>query len=138
MMAHRVILSLRLFLIACCILIYFLGNHTPFFIIYFLLIGYITLYIAYVPAGIMRRYNKFGDYSYGMYIYAFPVQQSVAALIENISVARMVMLSFSVTLVLAIFSWHLIEKPMLAKKYLLPDLLSKLILNNFQKNNLTN
>jgi peptidoglycan/LPS O-acetylase OafA/YrhL len=38
-------------------------------------------YLAYVPSGWIRKYNRVGDYSYGIYIYAFPVQQSVAALI---------------------------------------------------------
>ncbi len=125
-LADRVILSFSIFLIACCLLIHFAGNHTAFFILYFLLISYITLYVAYVPGGIIRGFNRFGDYSYGIYIYAFPVQQSVAALIEDISVAKMAGLSFVITLTLAILSWHLIEKPMLAKKYFLPNLLNKL------------
>ena len=47
-------------------------------------------YIAYVPSGNIRIFNKAGDYSYAIYTYAFPVQQSVAALIPNVSVATMI------------------------------------------------
>ncbi len=126
-LADKIILSFRIFLIASCFLVYFAGNHTPFFCLYFILVCYITIYIAYVPGGILRKYNKFGDYSYGMYIYAFPVQQSLAASNNNISVTKMVILSFIFTLTLAILSWHFIEKPMLAKKHVLPNLLKNLI-----------
>lgn len=41
---------------------------------YTLGLGYLVLYLAYVPGGWLRRYNRMGDYSYGLYIYAFPVQ----------------------------------------------------------------
>lgn len=125
-LANRIALSFRIVLIALGFLIYFAGKHSPFFVIYFLVIGYITIYLAYVPAGILRKYNKFGDYSYGMYIYAFPVQQSLAASIDNISTAKMIVLSFIITLCLAILSWHFVEKPMLAKKHFLPNVMGKL------------
>ena len=40
---------------------------------YFLTAAYLTFYLAYVPGGVVRRFNRFGDYSYGVYVYAFPV-----------------------------------------------------------------
>ncbi len=124
--ADRILLSLRLFLIAITLLIILSNHYSAFFVSYFLLIGYLVLYLAYVPAGVIRKYNQLGDYSYGMYIYAFPVQQSIAASITGITVAKMTVLSFSITLVLAILSWHFVEKPMLAKKYALSKLMNKI------------
>lgn len=85
-------------------------NKYLFFIIYILVIAYILFYIAYVPSGYIRKYNQLGDYSYGVYIYAFPVQQSVAALVPGVSVTMMIIISTSVTIPLAVLSWHLLEK----------------------------
>jgi peptidoglycan/LPS O-acetylase OafA/YrhL len=91
-------------------------NSAVFYIAYTLFLGYIILYIAYVPAGIIRKYNKVGDYSYGVYIYAFPVQQSLVASFPNADFWALVLMTWLITLCLAILSWHFIEKPMLAKK----------------------
>jgi peptidoglycan/LPS O-acetylase OafA/YrhL len=113
----RVILSARVFWSLCLAL---LGSamlsQSAFFLVYQFSLAYILFYLAYVPAGFIRKYNTLGDYSYGVYIYAFPVQQSVIALFPEISVATLTALSVSLTLLLAIFSWYLIEQPALALK----------------------
>jgi len=51
-----------------------------------------------------------------MYIYAFPVQQSIVALTPNISIFTMIVSSFFITLMLAFLSWNFIEKKALEKK----------------------
>ncbi|MFZ6872943.1 acyltransferase family protein [Undibacterium sp. Di27W] len=91
-------------------------DKSVFFTIYTLAIAYLVVCFAYLPAGWIRRYNALGDYSYGVYIYAFPVQQAIAALFPGIAVWSMVLVSAFVTMSLAIFSWHRIEKPALALK----------------------
>ena len=113
---NYIFLSSRLFLLALVILSLSTINKDLFFVIYSVLLPYLVFYIAYIPAGIVRKYNNVGDYSYGMYIYAFPVQQSVAALIPNVSVFHMTVIVFGITLILAIFSWHQIEKRFLKMK----------------------
>lgn len=77
-------------------------------------IGYATLYLAYKPKGFTLRYNRLGDYSYGMYIYAFPIQQLMVYLLLGQHWHQNVALAFPVTLVLAILSWHLVEQRALA------------------------
>lgn len=82
--------------------------------------------IAYVTVaiGLTRpqrpRFLASGDYSYGIYLYAFPVQQTVAHLFPqhrewylNIAVA------LPTTILLAMFSWHAVEKHALKLKGLI-------------------
>lgn len=84
-----------------------------------LLLGAATAWAAYAPgrgrAGRwLRRYNRLGDYSYGTYIYAFPVQGLVVWLWAPTNPALHIALALPLTLLLAIPSWHLVEKPALA------------------------
>lgn len=87
-----------------------------FGVVYHLTLAYVLFYLAYVPAGPLRKYNLLGDYSYGVYIFAFPVQQSIVALNPGISATTLIFSSGAVTIVLAILSWHLIEKRALSLK----------------------
>jgi peptidoglycan/LPS O-acetylase OafA/YrhL len=87
-----------------------------FVVVYILSSPYVLLYVAYVPGGRIRRFNSIGDYSYGVYIYAFPVQQSLAALIPGVSPAAMFVMSLPVTLIFAVLSWHFMEARALTLK----------------------
>lgn len=71
---------------------------------------------SYLPSGRIRNYNKLGDYSYGIYIYAFPVQQTLVFAIGPLTPSENIMLAAPITLILAVFSWHLVEQPALAKR----------------------
>jgi peptidoglycan/LPS O-acetylase OafA/YrhL len=92
------------------------GNNDVFFVVYIFALAYILFYLAYLPSGLIRRYNQLGDYSYGIYIYAFPVQQTVAALIPGVSVLQMILISAATTILLAILSWHYVERRALGLK----------------------
>ncbi len=85
-------------------------HREAFFLAYIVTIAYLLLWIAYIPSGCIRRFNRLGDYSYGTYIYAFPVQQVTATLLPGVSVLTMVFASGAITLALAVASWHLIER----------------------------
>ncbi|MFT4647059.1 MAG: peptidoglycan/LPS O-acetylase OafA/YrhL [Glaciecola sp.] len=87
-----------------------------FYLIYTTWLPYLILYLAYIPGGPLRLFNKLGDYSYGLYIYAFPVQQIVAHLKPGVGVWEMFCTATAATLILSIASWYLLEKPMLRKK----------------------
>lgn len=87
-----------------------------FLIVYIMTLAYLLFFLAYIPRGFIRRYNQLGDYSYGVYIYAFPVQQSLVALFPEISVMQMVIFSSLITMTLAVMSWHFLEKYFLGLK----------------------
>ncbi|MBU1568800.1 MAG: acyltransferase [Proteobacteria bacterium] len=116
-MKMRIELSLWYFWLSLIALLLsaFISTHL-FFVVYMLTIAYILLYIAFIPSGLIRNYNRAGDYSYGIYIYSFPVQQSVAALLPGISIFSLFVISASATIVFAALSWHFLERYALSKK----------------------
>ena len=59
-----------------------------------------------------------GDYSYGMYLYAFPIQQTVVLLLPGAGYWMTLILSLAATSCFAAFSWQCIEKPALRVKRL--------------------
>lgn len=61
--------------------------------------------------------GRYGDFSYGMYLFAFPVQQMIVFLFsETLNFYAILALSFIITVGLSYLSWHLIEKPFLRMK----------------------
>lgn len=107
---ERVTLSRSVFWIAVVLLAGSLLHREAFYVIYTVTLGYILFYLAYVPAGRIRLFNLIGDYSYGIYIYAYPVQQSVVVLRPQASVMEMLIWSSTVTICLSAMSWHFLEK----------------------------
>jgi peptidoglycan/LPS O-acetylase OafA/YrhL len=69
---------------------------------------YLLLWCAYVPSGVLRLWNRLGDYSYGMYIFAFPVQ--VALFSAGLrGVWANFLITMLIALVIAACSWHFLE-----------------------------
>lgn len=91
-------------------------NHSFFFVTYSLCFTWFVLHLVYLPKGIVRKYNRLGDYSYGIYIYAFPVQQLLISIFPELSTLKFTIYSLTITIALAIFSWHQIEKSVLRLK----------------------
>lgn len=87
-----------------------------FFLMFSLSLPYLLIYGAYAGRAWLRGFNRIGDYSYGIYIYAFLTQQTIACLMPGISAWSLMGLSAIATLALAILSWHLIEKRALSLK----------------------
>ena len=81
-----------------------------------LTLSYATFWAGYIPGGILRAYNRVGDYSYGIYIYAFPFQGLAIWLTHTQYPIINMLISFPLTLIVSIASWHLIEEPALAMK----------------------
>lgn len=102
-------------------------------VIGFALLGHADLYffsplfLAYVTVWLglctppKAAFLTWGDYSYGIYLYAFPIQQVMTSLeFVQGNWALHAVISLMVTSIFAVASWHLIEKPCLAfKRYFL-------------------
>jgi peptidoglycan/LPS O-acetylase OafA/YrhL len=56
------------------------------------------------------------DLSYGLYIYGWPVAQMIVHHLPGIGPLQLAVLSLAATLPLAAASWHLVERPMLARR----------------------
>ena len=57
-----------------------------------------------------------GDMSYGVYIYSFPLQQILIAILPNITPVQLMCLTMVSVLPIAYVSWRYIEKPALSLK----------------------
>ncbi len=88
-----------------------------FFIALLLCLPYLVLYLGQLPIKQLCNIGgKYGDYSYGLYIYAFPIQQTIAHFIPKISPTQMFIFSLPSTFVLSFISWWLIENKALSLK----------------------
>lgn len=81
--------------------------------------SYLIMYFIYSPDIKLNKFGKYGDCSYGLYVYAFPIQQLVTYWYDGrMSVLKNFSLSFFLTFIIAMASWHLVEKHFLKlKKY---------------------
>jgi peptidoglycan/LPS O-acetylase OafA/YrhL len=77
---------------------------------------YVVLWLGYCPSGVLRLHNRLGDYSYGFYLWQFPIEQWVVERSPGIAQWKLVALAGPVAIAVAVLSWHLVEAPMLAIK----------------------
>lgn len=79
-------------------------------------VAYVTVYLGTLnpPRGII---TKLADYSYGLYLYGFPVQQTLVNIFPS-SAEWYYNLPLSIIAAgaLSYVSWHLVEKPVMDKK----------------------
>jgi peptidoglycan/LPS O-acetylase OafA/YrhL len=75
---------------------------------------YAVFWFAYVPK--LHGFNRMGDYSYGLYIYAFPIQQTLRQFFPAILPLELFAAAGMLTLGCAMLSWHFIEQPALRLK----------------------
>ena len=80
------------------------------------IVPYLVLVVAYRTTHLFRLPARAGDYSYGVYIYAFPVQQTIALVLAPASGWLMLSLAAPLTLGFAMLSWHFLEAPALRLK----------------------
>ncbi len=77
-------------------------------------IAVLTFGFAYSPW--VGRLAGNGDYSFGIYIYAFPIQQTVVYLWSDVGIGPYLIICATASLFFAVLSWHLIERRALAYK----------------------
>lgn len=89
-----------------------------------LTLPYLVYCFAFSQAGALKRLRGAPDISYGIYIYGFPVQQSLSALFaDRLGFVPLIAASLAITVVLASLSWKLVEKPALLRKRNVEDAL---------------
>jgi peptidoglycan/LPS O-acetylase OafA/YrhL len=71
-------------------------------------------------------FNRFGDYSYGVYLWGCPMQQTIAHHFPNLPPIGNSLLAFPLALALGVLSWHVIESQALKLKRLPNQLWAKL------------
>ena len=72
--------------------------------------------ISYHPSLQMGKFSKYGDFSYGLYIYAFPIQQILMTVNPDMTTIANFSFSYAITFPIAVLSWHFVEKPALGLK----------------------
>lgn len=96
-----------------------ISNHftTIYAILFPIAVGYAALWLGLAHISIIRQYNRLGDYSYGMYIYAWPIQQTLVQFFSISLPSILIIAAFPIALFIAILSWTFIEGPILKYRH---------------------
>jgi peptidoglycan/LPS O-acetylase OafA/YrhL len=106
-------ISLILTIITLISLFYYKNYYLPIITI---CLTYIVMYLTFASKTKING-SKFGDLSYGTYIFAFPIQQLVTYYFGGLMTWWLnFLISLPITLIFATISWHLIEKNALKYK----------------------
>jgi peptidoglycan/LPS O-acetylase OafA/YrhL len=82
-----------------------------------LLGGYLTLYLGFCRRLPVMPAARYGDLSYGLYIYGWPIQQLVVWWGDaSLAWWQVFALALPITAAVAFLSWHVVEAPALALK----------------------
>jgi len=96
---------------------YFPAARPPAFnLVYALWFTYLVLYLSFHPKLKLPDLGKHGDFSYGLYLYAFPVTQTCILWLGAERPWLILALGFAFTMLLAVLSWFVVEKPALRLK----------------------
>jgi peptidoglycan/LPS O-acetylase OafA/YrhL len=116
---HRARIVLRTDLAALALALFLLSLGTSLERVALLLtIPYLVLFLAYRSWPGLRRLTRHADVSYGLYLAAFPVQQTIVHAWGGGTPSALVVIAIAlpVTYVLALGSWYLVEKRALRLK----------------------
>lgn len=89
------------------------GGPAPFFCA--IPVGYLTVWLGMTHPPRIPVLMK-GDFSYGIYLFAFPIQQCIAQMLWTREWWINSLLSLPIVLMWSALSWYNIEKPLLGKK----------------------
>ncbi|MDZ7626839.1 MAG: acyltransferase [Parvularculaceae bacterium] len=113
--ANRIVLDARIALAAAgaLVLSFLFGG----FLIVFALAGsYLVLFLGCSRLGALRHAGRFGDLSYGVFLWGWPIQQLVETTAPALGPIGNFLIALPVALAAAAVSWRLVEQPALALK----------------------
>lgn len=112
---NRDLISLNPWILLALLFLAATTHGTPSFgLMYNLLLPYLVLYVAFAPGA--KWFNRFGDYSYGVYLYGWLSQQLVMSFMPVADNFQNTILSCLLAFFFAVVSWHFVEKPTIKLK----------------------
>jgi len=113
---HQTFLKYKHLMFIVAIIGYVTQKYYPFYPLYAISLSIIVIYLA-TAIIYLGHISKYGDLSYGIYIWHFPIMQTFIALALFDTHPWLTFLLLTITvLFVSWFSWHAIEKPFLNKK----------------------
>jgi peptidoglycan/LPS O-acetylase OafA/YrhL len=117
--------KITLLLTILCSVFYFV-NFKLFLVAFY--ITFINLMLLVGTSKLVKKIDIQSDYSYGIYIYGFLVQQVIAHYFHGLTTYTSILITLPITWLLGVISWHWIEYPALnigkklsAKKFAFPN-----------------
>lgn len=99
------------------VILFSVSRHPAGGVVWLLVAPYLVLYVGRQRIPCLSDIGRIGDFSYGLYLYAFPVQQTLMWHFgPSLPIFEFVFLSFAVTICFAVPSWYLVERPCLTLK----------------------
>lgn len=93
-----------------------LQGHAPARTLLFLSESYAAVWLAFLPPLARPALDPPADLSYGVYLYGWPIQQSLHALFPAASALALLPPALLLALLVAALSWYAVEKPALRLK----------------------
>ncbi|WP_375203810.1 acyltransferase family protein [Hyphococcus sp.] len=78
--------------------------------------AWLILWAGLAAPRVVNIEGRLGDPSYGIYIWAFPIQQALVQALGGDAPWLIVAIAFPLTVIMGVASWRFIEKPALSKK----------------------
>ena len=79
--------------------------------------GYAVVWFAKIPTGRLRLFTNKVDLSYGIYIFGWPITQTLLLMRPDIDVVWLVLFSLVLSAAVALPSWICIERPALRARH---------------------
>lgn len=78
--------------------------------------AYLVLWAAFHPLFRLHGFSKYGDFSYGMYLYAFPIQQLLVMHNSgSMNPYALFALAWPLSILAGMLSWYVVERPFLRR-----------------------